>query len=307
MADAKVTDLTELSVPALEDVMYIVDDPSGTPASRKVVGNRLMGMLPVVPGGRLTLTSGTSVTTSDVTGAGTLYYTPDVHNLIRLYDGTRWKLHTFTERSLALTLTASRAYDVFIYDNAGTLTLELSAAWNSDGTTRTDALTTQDGVKVKSGAATRLWLGTIYASASNQTEDSITKRYVWNKYNKAPRRLARSNAVSHAYNSTTVRPWNNDATQSLAFVAGEAGVFTGAIDGTDVNGGGQLSLSLNSSSTVGSGMVANYFASTVMLLGAATSIDTRVGFNEVFVVEGSLSGSTSANYVRYRASAEISA
>jgi hypothetical protein len=148
MADAKVTDLTELSVPALEDVMYIVDDPSGTPASRKVVGNRLMGMLPVVPGGRLTLTSGTSVTTSDVTGAGTLYYTPDVHNLIRLYDGTRWKLHTFTERSLALTLTASRAYDVFIYDNAGTLTLELSAAWNSDGTTRTDALTTQDGVKV---------------------------------------------------------------------------------------------------------------------------------------------------------------
>ena len=38
----------------------------------------------VSPGGRLTLTSGTPVTTSDVTSATTIYYTPAVHNIIVL-------------------------------------------------------------------------------------------------------------------------------------------------------------------------------------------------------------------------------
>ena len=107
-------------------------------------------------GGRLTLTSGTPVTTSDVTGAGTLYYTPYTSGQIALYSGSAWVVYTFTERSLSLTLTSGKNYDVFLYDNSGTLTLELSAAWTND-TTRADALTTQDGVYVKSGATTRRW------------------------------------------------------------------------------------------------------------------------------------------------------
>ena len=114
-------------------------------------------------GGRLTLTSGTPVTTADVTGAGTLYYTPYVNGQIALYDGSStWTVYTFTERSLALTVTSGKNYDVFAYNNSGTVTLELSAAWTND-TTRADALTTQNGVTVKSGATTRRWLGTIRA------------------------------------------------------------------------------------------------------------------------------------------------
>lgn len=34
MANEKVTDLTALATPALEDLLYIVDDPSGTPVSK---------------------------------------------------------------------------------------------------------------------------------------------------------------------------------------------------------------------------------------------------------------------------------
>lgn len=36
MADQKITELTELTTPALADLLAIVDDPSGTPLSKKV-------------------------------------------------------------------------------------------------------------------------------------------------------------------------------------------------------------------------------------------------------------------------------
>lgn len=41
MADQKITQLTELTTPALEDLFAIVDDPSGTPVTKKVSGTSL--------------------------------------------------------------------------------------------------------------------------------------------------------------------------------------------------------------------------------------------------------------------------
>ena len=35
MADAKVTSLTSLAAPSLDDILYVVDDPAGTPISKK--------------------------------------------------------------------------------------------------------------------------------------------------------------------------------------------------------------------------------------------------------------------------------
>ena len=132
--------------------------------------------------GRLSTESGIAVSTSDRSSQGTLYLVPHKGNRVRLYDGTRWKLYAFTTQvSLSLTLTSGKNYDVFLYDNSGTLTLELSAAWTND-TTRADALATQDGIDVKSGATTRLWVGTIRASGTNVTEDSKAKRFVWSRY-----------------------------------------------------------------------------------------------------------------------------
>jgi hypothetical protein len=75
--------------------------------------------------GRLTLTSGVPVTTSSVTGAGTLYFTPHRGNVVSLYDGSGWVDHSLTERSLSLSgLDRHRLYDIFLYNLAGTLTLE---------------------------------------------------------------------------------------------------------------------------------------------------------------------------------------
>ena len=170
--------------------------------------------------GRLTLTSGTAVTTADVTAAGTIYFALYKGDRIYLYDGTRWKLYSFTERSLALTVTSGNNYDVFIYDNAGTITLELSAAWTTDNT-RADALTTQNGIYVKSGATTRRWLGTSRASGANTVEDSASKRYVWNYYNRVIKHLYKTEAtVSWTYQSTTVRAANNSTANRVEVVVG---------------------------------------------------------------------------------------
>ena len=237
MADSKLTALTELSVVALDDITYVVDDVAGTPTSVKLSLNRLGGLfLPGLCGGRLTTESGVPVSTSDRTSQGTLYLTPFAHNRVALYDGTRWKLYTFAEVSLSLTLTSGKNYDVFLYDNSGSLTLELSAAWTND-TTRADALTTQDGVPVKSGATTRLHVGTIRASGTNVTEDSEGgttsqvggKRYVWSRYNQVPRALAvKDTTDSWTYASSTYRQWNNTAGNKVEYVVGDASAWVEA-------------------------------------------------------------------------------
>lgn len=169
--------------------------------------------------GRLTLTSGVAVTSADVTGAGTLYFTPYQGNSVALYSGTAWVSYTLTERSLALVVTANTNYDVFLYDNAGTLTLELTA-WTND-TTRATALVSQDGVLVKSGATTRRYLGTIRASGSNVTEDSAAKRFVWNVMNRVSRTVRVLEATnSWTYTTATWRQANNAAANQIAVVAG---------------------------------------------------------------------------------------
>lgn len=176
------------------------------------------------PDGRLTLTTAVPVTTSDVTGASTLYYTPYQGNHVSLYNGSAWITYTFTERSLALSgLTADKNYDVFLYNNAGTLTLELSAAWTND-TTRADALTTQDGVYVKSGATTRLYLGTFRSTATTTTEDSAAKRFLWNWYNPVHKAVrCQDTTNSWTYTTLTYRQKNASSNNQVAVVNGMLG------------------------------------------------------------------------------------
>jgi hypothetical protein len=138
--------------------------------------------------GRLTLTSGTPVTTTDVTAATSAYFTPFGGNRVSLYDGTsQWNVRSFAEITISLSgFTASKPYDVFLYDNAGVVTAE-TLIW-TDATTRATALVRQDGRLVKSGATTRLYVGTIYINSSGgQTDDSYAKRSVYNAYNRVAR------------------------------------------------------------------------------------------------------------------------
>jgi hypothetical protein len=171
--------------------------------------------------GRLTLTTAVPVTTSDVVGAATVYFTPYQGNCIGLYDGANWNRRTFSELSITNAgLAANTCYDVFIYDNAGTATIEL-LAWTNE-TTRATALTTQNGVLVKSGAVTRRYVGTIHSNAASQFYDTYAFRRVWNYYNRVlrPMRPALETTDTWAYTLAAFRQANGNVANQLDYVIG---------------------------------------------------------------------------------------
>ncbi len=202
-----------------------------------------------VNGLRLTLTTGVPVTTSDVTGAGTLYLTPFVSGTISTYDSSIWTSHSTAEVSLVLSVTSGKNYDVFASWNGSAIVLTLSSAWASD-TARTDALAAQDGVQVLGSDHSKLWVGTIRASGSNTCEDSAAKRYCWNNYNRQTRFLKIVEATtSWTYNSTSYRAANNSAANAYTYVTGVLSTIliaevTGIASGS--SGGGVLGVGIDS-------------------------------------------------------------
>jgi hypothetical protein len=256
--------LTEVSALAIGDLLYAVDvsdaTDDATGSSRRVQLDRLAGFFnPSICNGRLTLESGVPISTTDQTAKTSVYFTPYGGNRIAIYDGTRWELYTFSELTLALgTLTSDKNYDVFIYDNAGTLTLELSSAWTND-TTRADALALQDGIPVKSGATTRRHLGTIRTTSTTTTEDSGGgtttqvggKRFLWNRYNQVPRQLEVFDATdSWSYTTGTWRVANGATapTNCVEYVVGDAATLV------EVKSLSVASLSSNSARTASGGV-----------------------------------------------------
>lgn len=260
MADSKITDYAETSVPEFEDLLEMVEDPSGTPTSRKVTLARLLGTLfASTCEGRLTTESGVPVSTSDRTAQSTLYFTPYIGNRVALYDGTRWKMYVFAERSLALSgLTSGKPYDVFLYDNSGTLTIEL-LVWTND-TTRATALALQDGVYVKTGATTRRYLGTIYTTGTTTTEDSAAKRFVWSADHRVARWLSvTEGTTSWTASSTTYLQARGQAANQVEIVVGlAAGYLEIGVYGTASNSGNTEVVGIGiDSTTVSSAQVHN--------------------------------------------------
>lgn len=258
--------------------------------------------------GRLTLTSGTPVTTSDVTAATTLYFTPYKGNQIGLYSGSTWDVYTFSELSLSLSgYTASKPYDIWAYNNSGTVTLD-STVWTDD-TTRATALTTQDGVYVKSGDTTRRYLGTIrITSTTGQTEDSLTKRFVWNYHNRAIRKLYREESTtSWTYNSSTWRQARNSTTNQVELVCGVREDIVNLTYGVRViaNGTGttnsEISIGVNSTTTPGDdyrGFTAGVSSASTAQVVMVTHLNEnpRVGYTYYAMLESSISGFTITFY-----------
>lgn len=173
--------------------------------------------------GRLTLTAGTPVTVTDVTAAVSVFFTPYKGNRIALFDGTAtWAVFTFVETTLSIgTISSGLPVDIFGSAVNGALALNL-VGW-TNGTTRATALTLQDGVLVQTGATNKRYLGTFYTTSATTTEDSLAKRYLWNYYNRVPRRLRRqesNNANSWAYTTATVRQANGNVLNQVALVVG---------------------------------------------------------------------------------------
>jgi len=175
---------------------------------------------PMVCEGRLTLTSGTPVTTGDVTGAGTIYFALYGGNRIALYTGAAWTTVTFAEMSIAASGgTASKPHDIFLDYNGGSPALAL-LAWTDD-TNRATALTTQDGVYVKNGDTQQRYLGTVWLDGSKQAADSEQDRHVWNYYNRTVRALRRVESTnSWTYTTATYRQANGSTANSVNVLVG---------------------------------------------------------------------------------------
>lgn len=113
-----------------------------------------------------------SISNTDPVGTGTtstIYLHPFNGNAIGLFNTTtsKWDIHYLTSViSFAVgTMTDNLPYDLFIYDNSGTLTIE-KVAW-TNASTRATALVTQNGVYVKTGELNKRYFATCFSKGSN--------------------------------------------------------------------------------------------------------------------------------------------
>lgn len=205
-------------------LLAIALNPPVRPTINTYVDPKVKGLV----NGRLTLTSATPVTIGDVTAATTLYFALYGGNQIGLYTGSLWTAVTFAQLSIAVPNTTTQMYDVFVDYNDGSTQLAVTA-WTND-TTRATALTTQDGVLVKTGDTQQRYVGSFRTTGSSgQTEDSFANRLVWNYYNRVPRPMRVMDGTnSWVYNTATWRQANAAATNQLAFVIGVAEVMLNA-------------------------------------------------------------------------------
>ncbi|MDI1227353.1 MAG: hypothetical protein PSY14_06700 [bacterium] len=98
--------------------------------------------LGVHPGGRLTITSGLAINSATAANQTTIYYALYMHDKVPVYDGTNWSLKTFTELSQATTdatkspyaMAANSCYDLFVWNDAGTMRCTRGPFWSQTAT-----------------------------------------------------------------------------------------------------------------------------------------------------------------------------
>ncbi len=254
--------------------------------------------------GRLTVQTGEPVPTGSFSAVTTIYYTPYVGDQIALYDGASWSLVAFSETSLPLTgFTASTPYDIFAFATGSSIGLE-AVEW-TDGTTRATLLTKQNGTLVKSGAATRRYLGTILInSTGGQTEDTVIQRFVWNYYNRVSRRLFKSDATSvWTYGTDAWRQSNNAAANKFEVICGVLEdvinvIFSQRVASDNVTGA--ISIGVNSVAVAGADHD-GFILTTATFVGVTiisryTKVCPNIGYSYFASLERAYSGSNNSFY-----------
>lgn len=265
-------------------------------------------------GGRITLTTAVPVTTADVTGATTVYYSPYATNYITLYDGTNWVTTTFSEVSQATTdntkspaaVAASKVYDIFVWSDSGTIRATRGPAWSSDTSRGTGAGTSElelfegrymNKVSITNGPAARrgVYVGSIGSDASSQINDSAAKRDVWNNFNRVLRHMrVLESTDSWTYNTATTRQARATATNQLEVVHGldEDAVWAAVrciVNNSAGAANAYANIGLDSTTTVATGAVVSgmnvVVASTAGVVGADWTGVTGIGRHTIVWLE----------------------
>lgn len=208
----------------------------------------------IVPQGRLTTASAIPILAGDVASATSVYYTPYIGDLWPVSDGTKFTVLEFTEQTLTLVSNhvANGIYDVFQFNDAGTVRIGTGPVWNTvtagsctrgtgAGTTELARLkglyvnnvsmTARNGASTYSvGAKAGLYLGSIYIDAvagqvtCHRGYGQSRKFGVWNAYNRSKTILRTGDSTaSWLYTSAVWRSSNNSAANSCT-------VFTGLVE-----------------------------------------------------------------------------
>lgn len=241
------------------------------------------------PGGRISMVSGTAVTTTDIYSGTSLWYNPYQHDMLPLWDGSKIVPVQFSPTQISLSgLSGTSCFDLFTYLNGSSAAFEI-VMWTSP-TVRSTNISIQNGRYCKVGDATRLYLGSFYTSSAGKTSDGIRNRFIFNYYNRIKRRLYDSNLTSHNYSSNVVRSWNNDTTIRVEFITG---ISEDIINGFIANYGNadadgrlqQASIGLDSTSTT-SIISVTIGVQQAMIISSNQSIDPpNVGYHFIQALE----------------------
>lgn len=208
------------------------------------------------PQGRLTTASGIAVMTANALAATTVYYTPSNGNMVPINDGTKFVPRLFTELSQTTTDTtkspaacaANTNYDMFLWDDGGTLRCTRGPAWSNSGagtsargtgagTSELDfstAFATNKNAITNGPAAGRgTYVGSIRTNASSQIDMSFGGSAsggvagfngIWNKYNRALGAfLCFDTGSGYTYSADVIR-------QARASVGNQHTLFCGLVE-----------------------------------------------------------------------------
>lgn len=290
----------------------------------------------LTPQGRLTLTSGTPFLSSSVTAATTVYYTPAVGDWVKLYDGSSWGIFQFTELSQATTDTskspaacaASSNYDVFVWNDSGTIRATRGPLWTSDTARGTGAGTTEltllNGTLVNANAITNgpgankgTYVGSFRTNGSSQVDMIFggvgaaggegTILGVWNMYNRRFVALANfDNTDSWNYTTASFRIKNNNNNNKISFIIGWKGdgiqaMNSGTYNNSTTSVGARIGIGLNSTTNIATGssigFARNSSANGRMPCGSSFySSSAPLGFNYVAPLEFSTATGTGTFY-----------
>lgn len=156
---------------------------------------------------------------------------------ISLYDGTIWKIYTFTQITKLLTIAANTNCDIFVFLDSNQLALDV-IAWN--GNDRVTQLATIDNVLVSANDNSRRYVGTIRTNETGLVKTFFGKTpaaggskpewFIWNLYNqKQFTAYVLDSTATWTYTLAAFRAKNNSTSNRFSFVQGIQGNCVQAI------------------------------------------------------------------------------
>lgn len=286
-------------------------------------GAGVLGM----PGGRLTPTTGVPVIVADAISATSVFYTPYKGNQIPIWGGSAFTMQTFAELTLTLNSgvhAINTIYDIFVFNNSGTLTVATGPAWTNSaagtGARGSGAGTTQltlfGGINVNTvqitgrnggstftiPALTATYVGSILIDGTagqvtcHVTAGQLRRFGLWNAHNRVTTNLqVADNTASWTLNGAS-RNSNNSASNSFLTFSGlpEERCYLDFCQVITTGGSGQANIyiAVNGTQQGFRGGVPGTAAAMSGVISARHTLQGTIGINTIQAQESSGGGNT---------------